>query len=363
MMGRWTVAEDFGYYLDQLPVPCTGKRQRWIIRGSHTGDAMKQRYLITGGAGFIGSHLAGLILSKGHSVYILDDESTGSADNVAHLREHADFHYVRGTMTDDNVLSRLVVTCHVVAHLAAAVGVQYILDNPLTSIMTNVAGTERVLHYCAEFEKPVFIASSSEVYGLQTKAPLREDDSCVMGPTSVSRWSYSCCKALDEFMALAYHQKGSFPAVIARLFNTVGPRQSPAYGMVVPRLVDQALTGRPMTVYGDGLQTRTFTHVSNVVEAIYRLLTTPGTWGQVYNIGGVEEISIAALAERVKTITKSESEIRLISYSDAFSPNFQDMPRRVPDVSKLERAIGYKPEIGLDEIIRDVIADREKRLG
>ncbi len=322
---------------------------------------MKQRYLITGGAGFIGSHLAGLLLERGQSVYVLDDESTGSADNVAHLRNNPDFHYVRGSITDDETLAKLMGTCHLVAHLAAAVGVQYILDNPLSSIMTNVAGTERVLHYCAKFEKPVFLASSSEVYGLQTKAPLREDDSCVMGPTSVSRWSYACCKAIDEFMALAYHHKKSFPAVIARLFNTVGPRQSPAYGMVVPRLVDQALSGRLMTVYGDGQQTRTFTHVSNVVEAIYRLLTTPTTWGQVYNIGGVEEISILALAERIKAITNSESEICLIPYSDAFSPNFQDMPRRVPDVSKLEKAVGYKPEIGLNAIIADVVADRRSR--
>ena len=321
---------------------------------------MKHRYLITGGAGFIGSHLAELLLARGESVYVLDDESTGSVENIAHLRNNPEFHYVRSSITDEETLAKLMGTCHVVAHLAAAVGVQYILDNPLTSIMTNVAGTERVLHYCAKFEKPVFLASSSEVYGLQTKAPLREDDLCVMGATSVSRWSYACCKALDEFMALAYHHKKSFPAVIARLFNTVGPRQSPAYGMVLPRLVDQALAGMPMSVYGDGTQTRTFTHVSNVVEAIYRLLTTPTTWGQVYNIGGVEEISIKDLAERIKSLSGSQSEICLIPYSQVFSPNFQDMPRRVPDVSKLQQAINYKPEIGLDEIILDVIADRKK---
>ncbi len=323
---------------------------------------MQQRYLITGGAGFIGSHLAEMLLGKGHSVYVLDDESTGTAANIKALQANPDFHFTHGSIMDDDTLSRLVGTCHFVAHLAAAVGVQYVLKDPLKSIMTNVVGSGRVLHYCSQYEKPLFLASSSEVYGLQTKAPLREDDFCVLGATSVSRWSYACSKALDEFMALAYHHQKAFPVVIARLFNTVGPRQSPAYGMVLPRLVDQALTGRPLTVHGNGTQTRTFTHVRDVVEAIGRLLATPATWGEVYNIGGMEEISILALADRIKTVTGSNSPIELIPYTQAFGSNFQDMPRRVPDVHKLAGAIGFQPKIGLDAMIADVAADRRTRL-
>ena len=323
---------------------------------------MQQRYLITGGAGFIGSHLAERLLAQGQSVYVLDDESTGSAANLDALRTNPDFHFTHGSIMDDDMLSRLVGTCHFVAHLAAAVGVQYVLQDPLKSIMTNVVGSGRVLHYCSKYEKPLFLASSSEVYGLQTKAPLREGDFCVLGATSVSRWSYACSKALDEFMALAYHHQKAFPVVIARLFNTVGPRQSPAYGMVLPRLVDQALTGRPLTVYGDGTQTRTFTHVRDVVEAVLRLMAAQATWGEVYNVGGTEEISILALADRIKRVTGSSSSITLIPYAQAFDSNFQDMPRRVPDVSKLAAAIGFRPEIGLDEMIADVAADRRVRL-
>ncbi len=323
---------------------------------------MQQRYLITGGAGFIGSHLAEMLLGKGNSVYVLDDESTGTAANITSLQSHPDFHFTHGSIMDEDLLSRLIGTCHFVAHLAAAVGVQYVLKDPLNSIMTNVVGSSRVLHYCRKYEKPLFLASTSEVYGLQTKAPLREDDFCVLGATSVSRWSYACSKALDEFMALAYHHQKAFPVVIARLFNTVGPRQSPAYGMVLPRLVDQALAGRPLTVHGDGTQTRTFTHVRDVVEAIGRLITTPATWGEVYNIGGMEEISILALANRIKKITGSDSRIELVPYAQAFDANFQDMPRRVPDVRKLAGAIGFQPKISLDEMIADVAADRRTHL-
>jgi UDP-glucose 4-epimerase len=320
---------------------------------------MKQRYLITGGAGFIGSHLAQKIIDGGHGVYVLDDESTGSRANVTALMDSPDFHFIHGSIMDDDTLARLVGTCHFVVHLAAAVGVKYILDHPLASIMTNVAGTERVLHYCARYEKPLFLASSSEVYGLQTKAPLKEDDFCILGATSVSRWSYACSKALDEFMALAYHHKKSFPVVIARLFNTVGPRQSPAYGMVLPRLVDQALRGEPMTVYGDGRQTRTFTHVCDVVEAIFRLIGSSAAWGEVYNIGGTEEIAIGELARRIGQAAQSRSEIQFIAYEKVYNHNFQDMPRRVPDISKLMRATNFSPKIGLEQIIADVISDRK----
>ena len=322
---------------------------------------MRQRYLITGGAGFIGSHLAERLLARGDGVYALDDESTGSRNNIAALLEKPDFRFVPGSIMDEDKLGQLVGTCHFVVHLAAAVGVKYILENPLASIMTNVAGTERVLRYCARYEKPMFLASSSEVYGLQTRAPLKEDDFCVIGATSVSRWSYACSKALDEFMALAYHHKKAFPVVIGRLFNTVGPRQSAAYGMVLPRLADQALSGQPMTVYGDGRQTRTFTHVTDAVEAIIRLLDQPATWGQVYNVGGTEEISIRALAERIRTQAASQSEIRFIAYDQVYNHNFQDMPRRVPDIRKLWQATGFQPRIGLDAIIADVLADRRRQ--
>ncbi len=326
---------------------------------------MSQRYLITGGAGFIGSHLAEALIHGGHTVYVLDDESTGTRENLAAIIASPNLKFVPGTIMDGAVLSRLVGTCNHVIHLAAAVGVKYILDNPLASIMTNVVGTEHVLRYCAEFEKPLFLASTSEVYGLQTKAPLREDDYCVLGATSVSRWSYACSKALDEFMALAYHHKGTFPVTIARLFNTVGPRQSAAYGMVIPRLVDQALAGEPLTVFGDGSQTRTFTHVSDVVTAITKLLDLPASSdhaGQVYNIGGTEEISILQLAHRIKTLTASSSPIQMIAYDKVYNKNFEDMPRRVPDITKLNKAINYTPQLTLDAILQDVIRDRQGRL-
>lgn len=323
---------------------------------------MKHRILITGGAGFIGSHLAEALVARGDIVYALDDESTGTRDNLAHIMEAPNLKFIHGTIMDDKLLSRLVGTCNQVIHLAAAVGVKYILDHPLDSIMTNVVGTEHVLRYCAEFEKPLFLASTSEVYGLQTKAPLREDDYCVLGATSVSRWSYACSKALDEFMALAYHSQGKFPVTITRLFNTVGPRQSAAYGMVIPRLVDQALKNEPITVYGDGKQTRTFTHVSDVVHAIVKLIDSPDHAGQVYNIGGVEEVSILQLAERIKKATGSTSAIRLVPYAEVFNKNFEDMPRRVPDITKLRAAIGTAPAIPLDGILQDVIADRKRRL-
>ena len=320
-----------------------------------------QRYLVTGGAGFIGSHLAEFLVGRGDTVYVLDDESTGTRDNLAAIMGSSNLKFVSGSIMDDALLSRLVGTCHHVIHLAAAVGVKYILDHPLASIMTNVVGTEHVLRFCAEFEKPLFLASTSEVYGLQTKAPLREDDYCVLGATSVSRWSYACSKALDEFMALAYHNKGAFPVTIARLFNTVGPRQAATYGMVIPRLVDQALAGEPLTVYGDGQESRTFTHVTETVTAIMKLVDLPTSAGQVYNIGGVEEITILKLAERILHLTGSASPIKLIPYAQVYGRNFEDMPRRVPDVSKLRSAIGFVPTLGLEEILKGVISNRRGR--
>lgn len=338
--------------------------------------SFNRRFLLTGGAGFIGSHLAEALISRGDDVYILDDESTGTRDNLAHLldapfvppaganpqnRPLGKIRFTHGSIMDQPLLNKLAGTCHQVIHLAAAVGVKYILEHPLDSIMTNVVGTEHVLRCCAEFEKPLFLASTSEVYGLQTKAPLREDDFCVLGATSVSRWSYACSKALDEFMALAYHGQGAFPVTIARLFNTVGPRQSAAYGMVIPRLVDQALSGQPLTVFGDGTQTRTFTHVTDVVTAILKLLDLPSAAGQVYNIGGTEEVTMLELAQRIKTITNSPSQITLVPYDQVYNRNFQDMPRRVPDITKLKDTIHYAPTKDLAEILKDVIADRKEK--
>ncbi len=319
------------------------------------------RYLITGGAGFIGSHLCEALLDSGHAVYVLDDETTGSRANLSHLFTNRELRFIPGSIADEKILARLVGTVHHVIHLAAAVGVKYILDHPLQSILTNVVGTEKVLQACREFEKPLFLASTSEVYGLQTHAPLRETDYSVIGATSVSRWSYACSKALDEFMALAFHNQGAFPVTIARFFNTVGPRQSPAYGMVMPRLVDQAVRNEAMTVYGDGSQSRTFTHVKDCVRAVMGLLAHPEAAGEVYNIGGTEEVSILELAKRVKTLSESQSEIKLVPYSEVYNRNFEDMPRRVPDISKLEKTIQFHPQYSLDEIIRDVISDRKRR--
>lgn len=323
---------------------------------------MTQRILITGGAGFIGSHLAEALLERGDAVYILDNESTGSHSNIEHLFSNRQLRFIVGSIMDEQVMSRLVGTCHYVVHLAAAVGVKYVLDNPLESILTNVVGTERVLNACREYEKPLFLASTSEVYGLQTQAPLRENDYCILGATSVSRWSYACSKALDEFMALAYHQKGAFPVTIGRFFNTVGPRQSPMYGMVLPRFVDQALQNQPLTVYGDGTQTRSFTHIRDAVHAIILLMDNTKAAGDVYNIGGSEEISMKALARRVLEITGSSSKISLLPYNQVYNRNFEDMPRRVPDTSKLKAAIGYAPQSDLNQMIRDVVADRKSKL-
>jgi UDP-glucose 4-epimerase len=321
--------------------------------------ATSLRVLITGGAGFIGSHLVERMLQDGATVYVLDNLSTGRIENLNPVRHHPKLRFVEGSILDDAVLHKLVGTCQHVIHLAAAVGVRYILDNPLESIMTNVVGTEKVLRACSEFEKPLFLASTSEVYGIQSKAPLREEDNCVLGATSVSRWSYACSKALDEFMALAYHQQGKFPVTIARLFNTVGPRQSAAYGMVMPRFVDQALSRQPLTVFGDGTQTRTFTHVCDLIEAIMRLVAMPTTAGQIYNIGGQEEISMHELARRIIARTESTSAIEFIPLNKVYNQNFEDMPRRVPDTTRLYTATNFRPTISLNQIMDDVIADRK----
>jgi UDP-glucose 4-epimerase len=318
------------------------------------------KVLITGGAGFIGSHLVEAYLDRGDEVYIIDDLSTGSLDNIKHMQEH-DTHKDRlfvtiGTVMNYDRMLELVGICDVVVHLAAAVGVQYILDNPLSSIVTNVRGTEVVLELCNKFKKKVLIASTSEVYGKQNHAPLKETDYSVYGPSVKSRWSYAASKLIDEFTALAYHRTKKLPVLIVRFFNTVGPRQTGRYGMVIPRLVRQALRNEPMTVYGDGTQTRTFTHVQDVIDALISLIEIPEAFGEVVNIGGVEEISILRLAERIREKVGGSSEIRLIPYEEVYPSDFEDMQRRVPSTEKLKRLIGYTPIMDLNRILDDVIA-------
>jgi UDP-glucose 4-epimerase len=318
------------------------------------------KVLITGGTGFIGSHLAEAYLKREDEVYVIDDLSTGTLDNIKHLQEHKEYGE-RLFVTIDTVLNydkmlELVGTCDVVVHLAAAVGVQYILDNPLSSIVTNVQGTEIVLELCTKFKKKVLLASTSEVYGKQNHAPLKETDYCVYGPSVKSRWSYAASKLIDEFTALAYHRTKKLPVVIVRLFNTVGPRQTGRYGMVIPRFVRQALENEIITVYGDGTQSRTFTHVLDVVDAMMKLLETPEAIGEVVNIGGVEEISILSLAERIRDKVGSSSAVRLLPYEEVYPKDFEDMQRRVPSTDKLKRLLGYAPSMDLEKILNDVIA-------
>lgn len=314
------------------------------------------RVFITGGAGFIGSHLADAYLEKGDEVFVLDDLSTGSIDNIQHLRKHPRFHYTVDSVRHHQVVAELVDQCDVVYHLAAAVGVKLIVESPVTTIETNVHGTEVVLAQARKKKKKVLVASTSEVYGLSKRVPFREDDNLVMGATTKGRWSYACSKALDEFLALAYWREKKLPTVVVRLFNTVGPRQTGRYGMVIPTFVKQALAGDPITVYGDGTQSRCFTYVGDVVDALIKLMDHPGAVGQVFNIGSSEEVSIAELAEMVKVLADSSSEIVLVPYEEAYEPGFEDMPRRVPDTSKIASLIGFRPRMKLPDIIRSVIA-------
>ena len=294
------------------------------------------RVLITGGAGFIGSHLAEAYLARGDEVFVLDDLSTGSIDNIRHLKANPRFHYTIESVHHGPTVAELVDQCDVVFHLAAAVGVRLIVESPVRTIETNVHGTEVVLAKANKKKKKVLIASTSEVYGLSDQVPFREDGNLVLGPTSKGRWSYACSKAIDEFLALAYWRERKLPTIIVRLFNTVGPRQTGQYGMVVPTFVKQALTGRPITIHGDGSQTRCFTDVGDVVRALVALMDHPGAVGEVFNIGSSEEVAIRSLAERVKALTHSGSEIVSIPYELAYGEGFEDMPRRVPDLAKIE---------------------------
>ena len=313
------------------------------------------RALITGGAGFIGSHLAEALLAKGHEVSVIDDLSTGSIDNISHLKARPGFHYAIDTVTNEPVVAELIDHNDVVFHLAAAVGVKLIVEEPVRTIETNVHGTEVVLKHANKKKKLVFIASTSEVYGKSTDVPFRENADLVMGATTKHRWAYACSKAIDEFLALAYYKEKKLPIVIVRLFNTVGPRQTGQYGMVLPTFVRQALAGHPITVFGDGTQSRSFTYVGDVVDALVTLAQTPAAVGEVLNIGGAQEITIRELAERVRARANSQSPIVLIPYDQAYESGFEDMPRRVPDTSKINRVIGFQPRVGLDDIIAEVI--------
>jgi UDP-glucose 4-epimerase len=313
--------------------------------------------LITGGAGFVGSHLAEALLDHGHDVYVIDNLSTGSIENIEHLKARPRFQYAIDSILNEPVLAELVDRAEVVFHLAAAVGVRLIVDSPVNTIETNVHGTEMVLKLANKKRKKVLLTSTSEVYGKANAVPFHEDGDLVMGPTTKGRWSYACSKAIDEFLALAYHKEKHLPVVVARLFNTVGPRQTGRYGMVIPSFVKQALLGHPITVYGDGTQTRCFTFIDDVVGQLIALSETPRAVGEVFNIGNDrEEVTIHALAQRVKARAGSNSEIVLVPYDKAYEEGFEDMHRRVPDLSKLRALTGYEPRVHLDEILDRVIA-------
>jgi UDP-glucose 4-epimerase len=313
------------------------------------------RYLITGGAGFIGSHLADELLERGDSVHALDDLSTGAIDNIRHLKHRPGFTYTIDSAANVQVVAELVDDADVVYHLAAAVGVELIVDSPVRTIETNVHCTEIVLTQANKKKKPVFVASTSEVYGKSDDIPFREDGDLLLGPTNTGRWSYACSKAIDEYLALAYRKERGLPVVIGRLFNTVGPRQTGRYGMVVPSFVRQALAGEPITVHGDGGQRRCFCHVKDVVRAVADLMATEEAMGEVFNVGSTDEITIIDLAERVRRACRSDSEIRLVPYEEAYDAGFEDMRRRIPDITKIGELLGWRPTRALDGILEDVI--------
>jgi len=318
-------------------------------------------YLITGGAGFIGSHLAETLLQKGEEVAIIDDLSTGSILNIEHFKANRRFHYVLDTMINRAIMSELVDRADIIVHLAAAVGVRLIVESPVRTIETNIKGTELVLELASKKKKRVVIASTSEVYGKASKVPFCEDDDLVMGATNKGRWSYAGSKMIDEFLALAYWKEKQVPTVVVRLFNTVGPRQTGQYGMVVPRFVGQALRGEPITVYGDGSQRRCFTWVGDVVQALTAFSEHPGAVGEIVNLGNTEEVTILELAKRTKGLTGSASPIVFVPYEQAYAAGFEDMPRRVPSIEKAHRLIGYRPTLGLDGILKSVIEHMEQR--
>ncbi|MCU0475390.1 MAG: GDP-mannose 4,6-dehydratase [Anaerolineae bacterium] len=318
--------------------------------------------LITGGAGFIGSHMAEKLLKAGQRVTVIDDLSTGRLANIAHLQGHPHFRFAIEDIRNTTVLDRLVSECDIIYHLAAAVGVQKIVSQPIHTIEVNIGGSEVVLKTAARYRKKVMMASTSEVYGKGVKFPFEEDDDSLLGPTSRSRWSYAASKAIDEFLSLAYHKEVGLPVVVFRLFNTVGPRQSGQYGMVVPRFVRWALRNQPIQVYGDGAQQRCFGNVFDVLDAIHRLSEADGAEGQVFNIGSTEEISILQLAERVRERADSASDIQRIPYDQAYEPGFEDFRRRVPSLAKIQKLTGWQPSTSLDDTIDQIIAYEKEHL-
>lgn len=311
--------------------------------------------LCTGGAGFIGSHLCDYLIKRGDRVAVIDDLSTGSLDNIAHHQANPAFEYINDTILNSTTMESMTSKCDVVVHLAAAVGVKHVIKNPLSSIETNILGTEIVLRMANKYKKKVLVASTSEVYGKHMHSPLKEDDNIIYGPPSTMRWSYAAAKLVDECTALAYHRTKKLDAVIFRCFNTIGPRQTGLYGMVVPRFIQQALRDEPISVYGDGSQSRTFTYVGDVVEALVKLIDSSNCAGEVVNIGGDEEITILELAEKIKEKAKSNSPITLIPYEQAYGKDFEDMMRRVPSLEKLQSMIGFVPKTSLDEILEITI--------
>lgn len=315
------------------------------------------RYLITGGAGFIGSYLSEALLSKGGEVLVIDDLSTGSITNIDHLMSKSKFHYVKGTVTNEPLMAKLIDPASIVFHLAASVGVRLIVKSPARTIETNVKGTEIVLRLASKKNKKVILASTSEVYGKSNELPFNEDSDLVFGSPQKGRWSYGCSKAIDEFMALAYWREKKLPVVIGRLFNTVGPRQTGRYGMVLPNFIKQAMSGEPITVYGDGTQSRCFTWVGDVVDTLIKLAHHPGAIGEVFNIGSEDEISINDLAMLVKEVVNSPSEIVHVPYDEAYESGFEDLRRRVPDISKIRNLIGYKTTKSIREIINMVVQE------
>lgn len=317
--------------------------------------------LVTGGAGFIGSHLSEYLLGKGHKVLVIDDLSTGSIENILHLKQHPGFEYTIDSILNTPVTAELVDRSDCIFHLAAAVGVRLIVESPVQTIETNIKGTETILDLACKKKKKTIVFSTSEVYGKSSKIPFNEEDDLVMGSTTRGRWSYACSKAIDEFLALAYWKEKKLPATVIRLFNTVGPRQTGQYGMVIPTFVQQALQGRPLTVYGDGSQTRCFCHVHDVTQAIYKVSNEEKAIGQVYNIGTDEEISILELARRVISITGSSSGIEIVPYSEAYEEGFEDMLKRRPDLGKIKGLIGYQPQRNLEQIILDVVEYERSR--
>lgn len=335
-------------------MPALGVRNTSASKSLLTqGLGVQVRYLVTGGAGFIGSHFADALLAQGDEVTALDNFSTGRMDNLEHLDGR--IRLVHGSVLDALLVDELVAEADVVVHLAAAVGVRLIVERPLRSFVTNIRGSETIFEAAHRYRRKVLLTSTSEIYGKRSTGAFHEDDDRVLGSPKVSRWAYSTAKAVDEILAFAYHRERALPTVIVRLFNTVGPRQTGAYGMVIPRLVTQALRGEALTVYGDGLQTRCFCHVRDVVRALMLLLSQPNAEGDVFNVGSTEEVSVLELAQRIVEMTGSQSEIELVPYSDAYEKGFEDMRRRLPDISKIGTSVGWKPELSLESILADII--------